>query len=82
MSVVENYQIIQKLKEEVKSLLIPRVLKYYEEVEKKIKEGFYEIEVSDLVAYEKLTKTLENNQIFLIFSLNCSLLKGKKMPFI
>ncbi|MGL2503147.1 hypothetical protein ACOWOG_07460 [Helicobacter pylori] len=78
MSIVENYQIIQELKKEVKNLLVPRVVNYYIEVENKIKEGFHEIEVTDLRAYEKQAKTTASKGIFLIFSLNCSLLKRKK----
>ncbi len=78
MSIVENHSIIQGLKSEVKNLLLPRIIKDYEEVEKKIKECFHEIEVSDLEVYEKEAKTLENKEVFLIFKIRGRLLKGKK----
>ncbi|MCQ2916139.1 hypothetical protein JT164_05170 [Helicobacter pylori] len=81
MSIIENYQIIQDLKNEVKSLLIPRIIKDYKEVGEKIKAGLYEMELNDLVAYEKQAKTTKGQEIFLIFSLSCSLLKGKKNAF-
>lgn len=78
MSIVENYTIIQRLKEEVKSLLLPRIIGDYAEVEKNIKELFYRMEIQDLVAYEKEPKTTATKEVFLIFEIGCTLLKGKK----